>query len=328
MNKTQVMSIGAMLALAGSLGSGAVFAASDRQSSSGRDQSSAFGRPGNQGEGVSEEQTKKRRNPASTSHQDAQVTLGGARPTVEGEVLNVQGDDYVIKDSTGSEVHLRVNRDTNMDCGTAGGQGTSMSTGRHADDQGEIPPTSHMQEQMNQQSGQAGSQEQKMSGERIGDQSGTQSRSTMGKDSGGDIARGSGFTIGSKGGCAFKAGDKVKAEVSDLGTVLYLKQVSDKDTKGHQSGQMIPEDRPRNKGDQSSAEQTGKIAPKPSGETSLRPEAPDRGKPGINSGGQVISPGEGEQSGRPGTVFGGSATLPPGDAPQYEGADKQKGTRK
>lgn len=31
----------------------------------------------------------------------------------------------------------------------------------------------------------------------------------------------------------------------------------------------------------------------------------DRGAPGINSGGQAIKPGEGEQDGRPGTIFGG-----------------------
>jgi hypothetical protein len=277
-NKKHVMSIGAMLVLAGSLGSGDVYAASDRQPSSGGEQSSGVGRPGNQGEGFSEDQTikGKGKNPESTIRQDAQVTLGGARPVVEGEVLNVQGDDYLIKDSSGSEVRLRVNKDTNMDCAVLGGQGVSMSTGRQADDQSEIPPTSHMQEQMNQ-SGQAGSQEQKgqqiirqskgggsdtigqpeMSGERIGDQSGTQSRSAMGKDSGGDIARGSGFTIGSKAGCQFKTGDRVKAEVSDLGTVLYIKQISDKGPRTQQraSGQMIPHDSDLTPGEKSAARQ-------------------------------------------------------------------------
>lgn len=278
MNKTQVMSIGAILALAGSLGSGAVFAASERQSSGARDQSSAFGRAGNQGEGFSEDQTikGKGRNPESTSRQDAQITLGGARPVIEGEVLNVQGDDYVIKDAAGSEVRVRVNKDTNMDCATEAGQAASMSTGRHADDQGEIPPTSHMQERMSQQqSHDSGSQEQKghdivqqsrghesgpqsgMSGERVGDQSGTQSRSAMGKDSGGDIARGSGFTIGSKGGCTFKTGDKVRAEVSDLGTVLYIKAISDKETRSQQarSGQMLPDGGQTTPGEKASAQQ-------------------------------------------------------------------------
>ena len=101
MNKQQVMSIGAMLTLVGSLGPGVVFAASDRQSSGTGNPPSTFGGAGNQGDGFSDDQSikGKGRNPESTSRQDAQITLGGARPVVEGEVLNVQGDDYLIKDS-------------------------------------------------------------------------------------------------------------------------------------------------------------------------------------------------------------------------------------
>lgn len=53
----------------------------------------------------------------------------------------------------------------------------------------------------------------------------------------------------------------------------------------------------------------------------------DRGSSGINSGGQAIKPGEGEQDGRPGTIFGGPASLPPqNEAVQYEGADKGRKT--
>ena len=296
MNKKQVMSIGAMLALAGSLGSGVIFAASDRQSSGTGDQPSAFGRAGNQGEGFSEEQTKKGRNPASTPRQDAQITLGGARPVVEGEVLNIQGDDYLIKDSSGSEVRLRINKDTNMDCASSGGQGATMSTGRQADDQGEIPPTPHMQERMTQQQPQqSGSQEQKgkeivqqsqqstTGGERVGDQSGTQSRSAMGKDSGGDIARGSGFTIGSKGGCAFKAGDQVRAEVSDLGTVLYIRYRSDQERGSQQrmSGQMLtPSDETTmTKGERQSAQQQAQL-----GKPGSAPAAADLQNPEATTG--------------------------------------------
>jgi hypothetical protein len=279
MDRQQVMSVGAMLALAGSLGVGAAFGGSQGQSSSGDNKPSEFGRVGNQGEGFGKQDSIKGQgqNPESTIKQDAQVTLGGARPYVEGQVLKVQGDDYLIRDFTGSEIHLRVNKDTNMDCATPGGQGATMSTGRHSDDQGEIPPTSHMQEQMS--SGQAGGKEgarqqeqigkeivqgkdQKhsqsgMSGERMGDQSGTQTSSTLGKDSGGNIARGSGFTIGPKGGCAFKVGDKVKAEVSDLGTVLYIKSISDKDMGSRQvrSGQMIPHESDLMPGDKAAAQQ-------------------------------------------------------------------------
>ena len=62
-------------------------------------------------------------------------------------------------------------------------------------------------------------------------------------------------------------------------------------------------------------------------DSSKNPEShsDDRGKSGVNIGGQTSQPGEGEQSGRPGTIFGAPATLPPQDkALQYEGADKSK----
>ena len=277
MERPQLMSIGAIMALAGSLGVGIAFGGSQSQSSSGDNQPSAFGRSGNQGEGFSEGQTIKGKgqNPDSTIREQSQITLGGARPVVEGQILNVQGDDYVIQDISGNEVRVRVNKDTDMDCAGGSGQGTSMSTGRHADEQGEIPPTSHMKERMDQQqSSQSKSQEQKgqdivrqgksqesaMSGDRMGDQSGTQQRSAMGKDSGGDIARGSGFTIGSK-GCAFKTGDKVRAEVSDLGTVLFIRALTDKDTSSQQamSGQMLHQGGEMTPGEQSSAQQRAQM---------------------------------------------------------------------
>jgi hypothetical protein len=105
------------------------------------------------------------------------------------------------------------------------------------------------------------SQQQAGTGERIGDQSGTQSKSAMGKNSGGDIARGSGFTIGSKGGCSFKTGDKVRAEVSDLGTVLFIKAISDRDTRSQQamSGQMLPEGGQMTPGERASVQQQAEM---------------------------------------------------------------------
>lgn len=191
--------------------------------------------------------------------------------------MKVQGDDYIIRDSSGTEVRVRINKDTDMNCASGTGQASTMSTGRQTDDQREIPPTSHMQESMSghqsggQQSGR--SQEQigkdivqkqgatQQQSERVGDQSGTQSRSAMGKDSGGDIARGSGFTIGQKGSCAFKVGDKVRAEVSDLGTVLYVKYLSEQEMGSQQriSGQMIPRSEPMTKGELESAQQRAQL---------------------------------------------------------------------
>jgi len=282
MNTKQVMSIGAMLALAGALGIEVSSGAEGQRSSGGSDnQPSAFGRVGNQGEGFSEDQAVKGRGqrPESTPGQDAQITLGGARPVVEGPIVKVQGDDYIVRDSSGSEVRVRVNKDTNMDCGSSAGQAATMSTGRQADDQREIPPTAHMQESMgNQSSGQQSGRSQEQigkdivqkqgkkqgqnaGGERVGDQSGTQSKSVMGQDSGGDIARGSGFTIGQKGSCAFKAGDMVRAEVSDLGTVLYIKYLSDQEMGSQQrmSGQMLTPSSEMTKGEQESAQQRAQL---------------------------------------------------------------------
>lgn len=72
-NEQQVMGIGAMLALVGSLGPGVVFTASDRQSSGTGDPPSTFGGASNQGDGFSDDQSikGKGRNPESTSRQDA-----------------------------------------------------------------------------------------------------------------------------------------------------------------------------------------------------------------------------------------------------------------
>jgi uncharacterized protein YdeI (BOF family) len=280
MNTKQVMSIGAALALTGALGVGVSSGAEEQSSSGGSDnRPSAFGRVGNQGEGFTEDQVIKGRGqrPESAPGQDAQITLGGARPVVEGPIMKVQGDDYIIRDSSGTEVRVRINKDTDMNCASGTGQASTMSTGRQTDDQREIPPTSHMQESMSghqsggQQSGR--SQEQigkdivqkqgatQQQSERVGDQSGTQSRSAMGKDSGGDIARGSGFTIGQKGSCAFKVGDKVRAEVSDLGTVLYVKYLSEQEMGSQQriSGQMIPRSEPMTKGELESAQQRAQL---------------------------------------------------------------------
>ena len=228
---------GIVLAVGGAVGfAGFVYAADPLDPS-------AFGRSGNQGEGFTQEQTiGGPGQPQSTPKQDAQITLGGARPTVMGEVLNISGDDYTIKDPAGGEVRLHVTKDTNMDCASAKGEGAAMATGREgAQEQQEIPPTAHMEKQSSQDLKGEGQRDQ-----HLGDQSGTQSRSTLGSESGGDVAKGSGFAIGPKSGCAFKVGDHVKAEVSDLGTVLFLKMIHTEDLESGSTGQgshMLPERR-------------------------------------------------------------------------------------
>ena len=45
-----------------------------------------------------------------------------------------------------------------------------------------------------------------------------------------DVAKGSGFAIGRKEGCAFKVGDRVKIEASDTDTATTILQVSQADS--------------------------------------------------------------------------------------------------
>ena len=71
------------------------------------------------GSGSDQESTKMKRNPAKdhTADHDAQVTIGGARPVVSGEIRNMEGVYYFIQDDeTGNEVRLLVNKDANLDC--------------------------------------------------------------------------------------------------------------------------------------------------------------------------------------------------------------------
>jgi hypothetical protein len=258
MDTKQALGMAVMVGVVASFGSGVSYGAGDQ--SGGSDQRpSAFGRTGNQGEGFRDEQTIKGtgRTPESKAGQDAQINVGGARPVVEGQVMRVDGDGYLIRDKSGSEVQVRVNKDTNMECARAGGRGHSVSSGRQADEQTEMAPTAHMQEQQSQHSG-SGTPPPK-SGDRTGDQSGTQSSSALGQDSGGDIARGSGFNIGQAGGCTFKAGDTVRAEVSDLGTVTSLRYLADGDKGPQQSGHMMQSDSGMTKGEQQSAQQRAQL---------------------------------------------------------------------
>jgi hypothetical protein len=63
--------------------------------------------------------------------QNAQVTIGGARSVVSGEIRKIEGDYYFIKeDEAGDEVRLLVNKDANLDCSTApiAGAGTTSQT--------------------------------------------------------------------------------------------------------------------------------------------------------------------------------------------------------
>ena len=122
-----------------------------------------------------------------------QVTLGGAQSFVEGEIWKVDGQTFEIrKTDDGERVQLLVNQDTNLDCAAA--------------------PNSSERKQL--ASDQIASDKQ----------SGAVSKGQMAQGQRRDeTARGAGFRIGQ---CDFHPGDKVKAEVDDMGRVTTLKYLS------------------------------------------------------------------------------------------------------
>jgi hypothetical protein len=170
------------------------------------------------------------------------VILGGPEIII-GQIEQVQGDEYSIKGNKGQSMKLRVTKDTNMVC--AGGEGANMSTSRQDMNEAKEIPISPATE------GQMKSHEPSKAQEQIqalNDPNRQQAEHQMPapskdpsqlKDVVGstdqsankDVARGSGFTVGGSGGCQFKAGDRVRVEASDMGTITTIKAM-DQQTSG------------------------------------------------------------------------------------------------
>lgn len=159
-----------------------------------------------------QETTMKQRDPEKAHRADhnAQVTLGGAKTFVTGEIRNIDGDYYFIGDEeSGGEVRLLVNKDTNMDCSAV----SRTSTGSSQD-------VIAKRQSTEQQAPQA-TERQREQGQK--------------KD---ETAMGSGFNIGN---CNFKRGDRIKADVDDNGRVTLLKALGDKKSTESQTARQFGE---------------------------------------------------------------------------------------
>lgn len=144
------------------------------------------------------EDTRKQPDPAQmhSPESNRQVTLGGAQSFVEGEIWKVEGQTFEIRKSDdGERIQLVVNPDTNLDCASA--------------------PSSSEKEQ-----GEQVARDQISSDKQAGAVSKGQMAQGQRKN---ETARGAGFRIGQ---CDFQAGDRVKAEVDDMGRVTTLKYLS------------------------------------------------------------------------------------------------------
>jgi len=141
---------------------------------------------------------------ASGRVKDEQVTLGGAKQAIRGEVLKVQGEQYWIKDHHGNEVLFVVNQNTRMLCGSETGAFSGMFPDPSASDKPSAKGQPQDQARTNEQQG-----------SQVGP--GTKSSSGGGSD------------------CSFKAGDKIEAEVSDMGAATFIKMAG-----RAQPGQPLP----------------------------------------------------------------------------------------
>jgi hypothetical protein len=135
---------------------------------------------------------------------DQQVTLGGAKQALRGEVLKVQGEQFLIKDHHGSEVAFVVNQNTRMLCSSD----TSAFSGMFPEPSASDKPSTKGQPQDQT---------------RTNEQPGT------------DVGPGTKSSAGGKSECSFKAGDKIEAEISDMGAATFIKMAG-----RAQPGQPLP----------------------------------------------------------------------------------------
>jgi hypothetical protein len=164
------------------------------------------------------------------------VDAGGASPilagpeVIVGSITKIQGEEYTIEGEEGQNVRIRITTDTNKVCPSS--DQAKVSSGQEGvRERGEIPPTARMQQQSREQKGH--SRQAEKSDQKDLQQHATappsrdpsKMKGTIGSTdprANEDVARGSGFQVGR---CAFKEGDHVRVEASDMGTATSIKQL-------------------------------------------------------------------------------------------------------
>jgi len=137
---------------------------------------------------------------------DSQVTLGGAKQVVRGEVLRIDGDKYLIRDGHGNEVRLAVNQNTRMSCGSDKGSVSGLLPVPSASDR---PDASGHPQDLSRTAEQQGSEV-------------------------GPGTRRAGNETLTMGQC-FNPGELIEAEISDMGVATFIKQAGRR-----QPGQALP----------------------------------------------------------------------------------------
>jgi hypothetical protein len=166
------------------------------------------------------------------------VILGGPE-IITGVIEQVNGEEYAVKGDKGQSMKLRLTKDTNVVC--PGGEGAKMSTGRQdMKERKEIPISPGAEKEMKshdpskaQEQMQALNDPNRQQAEhemRAPSKDPSQLKDVVGSTdqaANQDIARGSGFAVGGSQGCQFKAGDRVRIEASDMGTITTIKSLDE-----------------------------------------------------------------------------------------------------
>lgn len=224
MNLSTTTTLGRILLALAVIGAGAGHASADQQNSS-------------QGVGKGEtSQQKSQQGLGGEGGGSSNVILGGPE-TIVGQIVQIQGEEYSIKGDKGQSVKLRLTKDTNLVC--TGGEGATMSTGRQdAKERKEIPISPATESEMKHHDPSKADQQMQALNDPNRQQAEhqmpapskdpSQLKDVVGstdQSANKDVARGSGFAIGGSGGCQFKAGDRVRVEASDMGTITTIKSI-------------------------------------------------------------------------------------------------------
>jgi uncharacterized protein YdeI (BOF family) len=119
---------------------------------------------------------------------EERVTLGGAKQVVRGEVLKIDGNNYLLKDGHGNEVRMAVNQNTRMFCPE------SPLAGLLPDPSASDKPGAKGPEDLSRTAEQKGS----------------------------EVGPGTTTRTGPR--CVFKQGDMIEAEISDMGFATFVKE--------------------------------------------------------------------------------------------------------
>lgn len=147
-----------------------------------------------------------------------------------GSIKKIHGEEYTIEGDLGQNVRIRITKDTNKVCPSSD-QANVTSGQEGVRERAEVPPTPHMQQQSREQKSNsraaAKSDQQDLQQHATAPPSRdpSQNKATVGSTdsrANEDVARGSGFQVGQ---CAFKEGDHVRVEASDMGTATTIKQL-------------------------------------------------------------------------------------------------------